>query len=228
MKITAAEHQLIAQAIQTAEAKTSGEIFCILARRSGDYRETSLAWAVATAFLIPLALLPFGLTPDHLPLVGAWSASAWSSSGAPAPVSLLADYAVEQAVVFIAALLFFSIPAIRRLTTPKGLERHRVRGAAMEQFLSRGLHLTRERTGILIYASIAERLVEVVADEGIHAKVGEKQWEAVVNGLTQAIGAGRPAEGFITAIGQCGEVLAAHFPPGADNPNEIPDTLLEI
>lgn len=224
MQISAADHQRIAQAIEAAEAKTSGEIFCILARRSGDYRETGLAWATAVAFLLPLALLPFGLTPDRLP---PFDRLEWSA-GQTATASVVADYAIVQAAVFIVALILFSLPPVRRLMTPKGLKQHRVRGAAMEQFLSRGLHLTRERTGVLIYASEAERRVEIVADEGIHKKVGEGAWVEVAQALTKAIGAGRPADGFITAIDRCGAILAEHFPPGADNPNELPDKLIEF
>jgi len=224
MQINAAAHQRIAQAIEAAEAKTSGEIFCILARRSGDYRETGLAWATAAAFLVPLALLPFGLTPDKLP---PFERLEWNA-GAPSPVNLLADYAIVQAAVFILALILVSLPPVRRMMTPGGLKKHRVRGAAMEQFLSRGLHLTRERTGVLIYASEAERRVEIVADEGIHQKVGEAAWVEVTQALTKAIGAGRAADGFIAAIDRCGSILAQHFPPGADNPNELPDKLIEI
>jgi putative membrane protein len=43
-----------------------------------------------------------------------------------------------------------------------------------------------------------------------------------------AIKDGRPGDGFVAAIRQCGVMLAAHFPPGALKRDELPDKLLEI
>ena len=84
------------------------------------------------------------------------------------------------------------------------------------------------RTGVLIFASAAERYVEIVADAGINEKVTTDVWNDAVCSLVTEIKAGRPAEGFLAAIEQCGAVLAAHFPPGALKRNELPDKLLEI
>ena len=41
---------------------------------------------------------------------------------------------------------------------------------AMHQF-THGIHLTEHRTGVLIFASVAERYAEIIADSGINAKV---------------------------------------------------------
>jgi len=98
----------------------------------------------------------------------------------------------------------------------------------MRQFFAQGLHKTEHRTGVLIFASTAERYAEIVADAGINDKVGPEVWDRAVAALTEAIGAGRPVDGFLAAIAQCGAVLAAHFPPGALKRDELPDKLLEI
>jgi putative membrane protein len=81
---------------------------------------------------------------------------------------------------------------------------------------------------LLIFASTAERYPEIVADAGINEKVTPQVWDKAINELTAAIKAGRPADGFVAAIEQRGEVLAAHFPPGALKRDELPDKLLEI
>ena len=81
---------------------------------------------------------------------------------------------------------------------------------------------------MLIFASTGERYAEIVADAGINEKVAPKVWDDAVNALVAAIKAGRPADGFVAAIEQCGAVLAAHFPPGALKRDELPDKLLEI
>ena len=96
----------------------------------------------------------------------------------------------------------------------------------MKQFLAHGLHQTEDRTGVLIFACMADHQVEIVADKGIHEKVEPAVWGEAVAALTRQMRAGRPAEGFEAAVSLCGEVLAPHFPPRPVNPNELPDRLI--
>jgi putative membrane protein len=130
--------------------------------------------------------------------------------------------------VFVIALLLTSIPGVRRLVTPRSIRRARVRRAAMEQFLAHGLHTTQDRTGVLIFAALADHQVEIVADEGIHSKVDQAVWGDAVEALALRMKNGDPAGGFEAAIGLCGDVLAEHFPPRTTNPNEIGDRLVLI
>ena len=53
-------------------------------------------------------------------------------------------------------------------------------------------------------------------------------WEAAISALLAGIKQGRPGDGFVAAIEQCGAVLAEHFPPGALNRDELPNRLVEI
>ena len=53
-------------------------------------------------------------------------------------------------------------------------------------------------------------------------------WDAAVNLLVRAVRDGRPADGFVAAIEHCAAVLAAHFPPGAINRDELPNTIVEL
>jgi putative membrane protein len=228
IKVSKADHDRIAAAIAEAERSTSGEIFCVLARQASEYRETPLAWAAGAALLLPLALVPLGFNPAWMPGFGdGWTAAHSSSLNVSVGVALSA-YALIQAVIFAVVAMLVSIPPVRRALTPRGLRAKRVRRAAMEQFLSKGLHQTAERTGVLIFAAFAERQVEVIADEGIYAKVAPELWGDAVAALTRALKEGRTADGFVEAIGLCGRVLAEHFPPGEQNPNELPDKLVEI
>jgi len=98
----------------------------------------------------------------------------------------------------------------------------------MRQFFAQGLDKTEQRTGVLIFASSAERYAEIVADAGINQKVAPQVWDQAISELTAAIKAGRPADGFVAAIEQCGAVLAAHFPTGTLQSDELPDKLVEI
>jgi putative membrane protein len=98
----------------------------------------------------------------------------------------------------------------------------------MQQFFAHGLHRTENRTGVLIYAAVAERYAEIVADAGIDSKVTPQVWAAAIAALIEAIKQGRAGDGFVAAIEQCGRVLAEHFPPGALKRDELPNRLVEI
>ena len=92
----------------------------------------------------------------------------------------------------------------------------------------RTLHTTRGRTGVLIYVSFAEHYAEVIADDGIYRKVRPIVWEEVIAELTSHLARGTRDQGFITAIGMCGKVLAEHFPPGHADKDELPNHLIVL
>lgn len=228
IKLTPDVQGRIAEAIAAAEATTSGEIFCVLARRVSSYRDISLGWAAAAALILPLGLIPFGFDPAWIPGLGdGWQAAHLSSTDVIVGQSLAA-YALVQSAVFLAAFLLASIPGVRRFITPRSIRRARVRRAAMEQFLAHGLHVTEARTGVLIFAALSDHQVEVVADEGIYSKVDHEVWADAVAALAKGLKDGDPAAGFEVAIGLCGTVLAEHFPHGTTNHNEVEDRLVLI
>lgn len=228
MRLNTSDHARVAGAIAAAEARTSGEIFCVLAGQVSRYRDISLAWAAAAAFLLPLALIPFGFEPSWFPGVSdRWEAAHLSAL----PLTIghaIGVYAVVQAAVFVAVYLLLRIPALTRLVTPRGIRRGRTRQAAMHQFLAHGLHVTEHRTGVLIFAALADRQVEIIADQGIHSRVDQSVWGEAVQVLTEGLRDRHPAEGFEQAIVLVGGVLAEHFPPRLRNPNEVPNRLVEI
>ena len=82
----------------------------------------------------------------------------------------------------------------------------------------------------MIFASQAERYAEIIADEGINAKVPPEVWNAAMAALLDGIKSDRCADGFVAAIAQCGAVLAQHFPRAAGEvkADELPDKLVEI
>jgi putative membrane protein len=228
MRFKPEDHARVAAAIAEAETRTSGEIFCVLAGRVSSHRDVSLAWAAGAALLLPLVLIPLGFDPTWF---RGFSDSWEAAHLAALDISIgraVGVYAVVQAMVFLAVYLLLRIPVLTRLTTPRGIRRNRARQAALHQFLAHGLHVTERRTGVLIFAALADRQVEVIADEGIHGRVDQDIWAQAVEALTTGLKERRAAEGFETAIALVGAVLAEHFPPRPHNPNETPDRLVEI
>lgn len=230
MTMTEAERRKVEAAVRAAEETTRGEIYCVIAGESSEYRETPLAWAAVAALAGPAVLLLAGVqvsVPDVFG--GAWTAAQIGAAAEAAARTALVGALVLQAVLFFGVALLTSIAPVRRLLTPRGLKRERVRMRAREQFLAKNLQATRERTGVLIYVSVKERMAELLADEGIAAKVDAKAWDPAMAALISNLRRGAPGDGFTEAIGLCAEILAAHFPAGgADNPNELPDKLVVL
>jgi putative membrane protein len=201
--ISEADKARVVDAIRAAEASTSGEIFCVIAQQSSDYRLVPLAWAALLALVVPAPMIYLTL----------WPASA--------------IYLV-QLLVFLIVTVGLSRPGIRFHLVPRRAKHDHAHAQAMRQFFAQGLHHTEQRTGVLIFASVAERYAEIVADAGINAKVAPEVWDKAIAALIAGIKDGRPGEGFVAAVTQCGEVLARHFPPGALNRDEVPNRLVEI
>jgi putative membrane protein len=229
--LTPDELTAVEAAVRAAEARTRGEIYCVLAEESADYHATPLAWAAGVALLAPAILLLFGVhvTAPDMRVFGGWTADQVEDIGEATARAALVGTLLLQGLLFLATLFLVAIPPVRRTLTPRGMKRDRVRQRAEQHFLSKNLHATRERTGVLIYVSAAERMAELIADEAIHAQVPDDTWDRAMVALTAGLRQGHAAEGFTAAIGLCADVLAERFPARPDdNPNELPDAIVVL
>jgi putative membrane protein len=201
--LNAADRARIAKAIEAAEDDTAGEIYVVIAAQADAYPLVPVLWAALLAMLIPW---PLHLFTDLS----------------------LTTILVIQSVSFILAASFLAHPAMRPSIVPASLAADAARKAAHAQFFAHGVHLTAERTGVLIYVALAEHCVEVVADDVIDGKVDQLEWKALTEEIVTAAREGRLADGLVIAIRRAGAVLAQHFPRRADDKNEIPNRVVEI
>jgi putative membrane protein len=226
--LTAFDHKRIADAITEAESKTSGEIFCVLAQEVSRYREVPLGWAAIAALALPPLLVLAGLR--RLALADIFSS--WTDDSLRMVEDLilrvLSTYALLQAGLFLIVALVVALPRVRRLMTPLFLKRHRVRQLARHHFVASGMRLSGAEPHILIYASLKDRQVELVAHDAIHKAVGEGPWNAAVSAVTTGMKADKPADGFVRAIEICGEALAAHFPSDGPAKNRLSNDIVEV
>jgi putative membrane protein len=201
--ISAEDKDRVAAAIAEAESQSAGEIYVVVAHGGEEFRYVPVIWAALAALLVPW--------PLHL------------LTSLPTTTIL-----VLQALVFVGAALIMSHPSINHRIVPNAIAAERTRRQAYEQFLAHGVHLTEARTGVLIYVTPTDQRVEIVADGGIHSKVGEAAWEELAQDITAAARRGQLVDGILSAIRKAGALLAQHFPPSARNPNELSDRMVEI
>ena len=202
--LTESEKEQLRATIRVAEGRAHGEIVTVIARTSGDYFYYPTLWAALIAIISPTLLLalPIGFGPLGI-------------------VEL-------QLALFVALTLALRWPPIKMRLVPRAVQRLHAARRAREQFHTQNLHRTREHSGILLFVSVAERYVEIIADEGIHARVPEGSWQTVVEHFTLRVKAGQIADGFVEAVTTIGGHLAEHFPSQGTNPNELPDHLIEL
>ena len=204
MEMPPEDRARIAAAIAAVETRTTGEIVCVLADRSSDTGALPILLAALAALATPWLLV--ALTPLPVLTILAW-----------------------QLVVFVALALLLCLPRVRVALIPRRARRAMAFRVATEQFFTRAVSRTRDRSGILIFVSLAEHYARIIADDGIDARVPQAHWQAAVDALVANIREDRVADGFIAAIDLCGAVLAEHYPQTAgDDPNELPDRIYFI
>ena len=204
MELSDRDRARLSAVIRASEARTRGEIVCVLAQTS-VVQATALPVliAAAVALAVPWLLMVFTAMSLHLML------------------SL-------QVLAFLGLLMVSCLPQVRVALIPRAARRALAHRLAMEQFVSRGIARTKERTGILIFVSLAEHYARIIADEGIAGRVPQSHWQGAIDTLVGHMREGRVADGFVAAIETCGDVLARHFPATGAEPSELPDRIYLI
>ncbi|HSL04938.1 MAG TPA: TPM domain-containing protein [Nitrospiraceae bacterium] len=209
---TDAERERIRQAVQQAERVTKGEIVPMIVPASALYREAGYRTGLILA-LLSLALL---LTIEIYWLPWGWHAgnAGWLL------LAVVVSYGLGQ--------WLGRVPMVVRLVTSRERMAHKVALRAEQAFYKHGLHHTKGRTGILILVSMLERRVHILADKGINDHVPAGTWDGLVNGILDGIRTGQAIDAICAAIIECGNLLAEVRPADSrDNPNELPDTLIQ-
>jgi len=204
--LTSDDLAAIREETQAAEARTGGELVCVLVRRCDAYE--GVPWKGAALGAI----------------VGVLMATLWQVLGAAwAPPN---NFLYALATLLGAALGFFGVltlPTVARLLIPPDVLDRRVDRRAAAAFLEEEIFDTRDRTGVLVFVAFFEHRVRILADTGIQERVDPSLWPAIAGELTRGLRAGRAREALLTAIKACGEALEAAVERRDDDLNELSD-----
>jgi putative membrane protein len=221
--LSEADHARVTEAVAKAERASDGEIVTIVAAGSDAYHDVSLHYAVLLMLLVPIwfAAVPQGWIDWAIGTFLGWNFE-------PGRRFVMLYLFVKMAGAFLLVRLLLAWMPLRMALTPGATKTRRVRRRAVELFRAGTEKRTKGRTGILLYLSLLERRAEIVADEAIHSRVDSEVWGEAMAVLIDEVKAGRTGEGMARAVEKIGEVLANCLPPMLDNPNELPDRLIDL
>lgn len=181
------------------EKNTNAEFVLIVRARSGSYRSADYLFGFILAFTALLFLL--------------FSPVSFNQYWVP----------IDVALVFVAgAFLSSRSNAIRRLLTTKKQRAQTVRTHAAAMFYEAGIANTEAEMGVLLYLSLLERRLELIADRGVLKAVPALEWNQILSELHSAGHSPEPWK-VIEKVRKLGLLLATHLPATGENPNELPD-----
>lgn len=215
--LTPAEHDAITAAVTAAERRSDGEIVTVVADASDAYHDVALHYALVAVLGVTGAA---AMWPEIFAPGDGWGGG---DRGREFLWLLLA-----QAAAFLVARVVLAWRPLRLELTPAATRSRRVRRRALQYFRLAAEHRTAGREAVLLYLSAAEHRAELIADAAVHTAVAPERWGAAMAALVDAVREGRVGDGMVAAVTAIGEVLAEHLPKSTDNPNEIPDRVIEL
>lgn len=212
-KFSDADLQRIKSAVKYAEGNISGEIVPVIVERSGSYTTATYKGSIILGLIGFVAMIVL----DRYVL-------------ADASNTLYYDPVFIFFVVVVSGVLGALMPnvsdKIKRMLIGQRLLDEKTRQRAENVFLEEEIFNTRHRTGIMIFISLFEHEVIVMADRGISKVVDQKEWDKIVSDLIAHIREGRMVEGIEAGIRRCGEILLEKgFHKRSDDINELRDDL---
>jgi len=189
----------LAHCVKGIEKDTDAEIVIVVRARSGTYRQADYLFGSILSFagLLFVIFSPFNFHQYWVP--------------------------VNVALLFAGGVYAAShLDGLRRLLTTRKFRAGNVRTGAAAMFYEAGIANTDAEMGVLVYLSLLERRLEVIADRGILKAVPAMEWNESLFNLHQA---GRRPEltTLNRAMCELGALLTEHLPATAENPNELPD-----
>lgn len=196
----------IHDAVVDVEARTDAELVPTLAKQSDDYRYIPMIYGLVLALALPFPFLLLDV--------------AW-------PVAWISVYEAQIALAAVLCFLIQVLP-IRFHLVPLGVLRSRAARMARAQFLQQRVHMARDHLGVLLFVSVDERYVEIIADEGLNGLVESAEWAKVTEDFVAAIRAGDVARGFQEAIKEIGDLLERAAPRTEAAKLDLPNRLIVL
>ena len=185
---TPEEHNRIDAAIAEIGRSTAADLCVVVTRVSDRYSLYPVAWAAIGALL--LGALASVLRPD---------------------IASRTTIVIQLWFLIALTLLLEWLP-VRLSIVPKRVKRAHAWQLAHREFNAHAVANPKQQHRILLFVSLGERYVEIVADHETHALAPAGAWNKIVDEFLTTVKTGRVADGVVTAIQACGAILEQHHP----------------
>lgn len=200
----------IEKEVASVERVTSGEIVPVITNKSSKYRSSELVASILFSYLFVFIVYELN------------SFLFWNNK-----ISIF-GFIIISFVGVILALLMFRSDLLKKIIINKKIMDQKVHDSAFSVFYKYGVNKTKNKTGILIYISLFEKKVVVIADEGINSKVKQTDWNNVVDIIIKGIRTKKAKQGIIDGVESCRSLLKESFPVLSDDVNELNNSIIII
>ncbi len=200
---TSEEREQIKLTSREVESRTVGEVVVMVVDRSDDYLDGEILGGVVGGSLLSLTITALF-----------FNASLWFF----VPLAFI--------LFFPFRFVFKKYHPLRTAFLGAKRKEHAVVRRAVRAFHEKGLNRTKEHTGVLFFISLLEHKVWVLADKGIHKKIGQETLNTFAAKVSRGIAEGRACDALCEAIKEAGRVLAEHFPKTKEDRDELPDDVI--
>ena len=204
MNISNQDRERIKNKIAEVEKITSAEIVPMIIDQSDEYPVAHFRAGVFGAVIASLILY---LSPLHFinPIYFLWI----------------------QIPGFLIGYLLCYIPFFKRILSTKKERQIEVHQRAMEAFFHHNLHLTTKHNGVLIYFSVLEKRMHIIADNGITKMISNSHFENIINQTTEHLLHEGVVAGMLNTIELSANLLSKYFPQdGTKKDNQLSDALI--
>jgi putative membrane protein len=189
----------LAQRVKDIESKSDVELILVVRARSGNYSHIDMLWGIIASFIGLNFMLLSPFTFSHY-FVG-----------------------LDCALLFLMAFyLSRRSDWLRSKLATRKFMNAQVRNGAAAAFYETSVANTENETGLLVYISLLEQRLEMIADRGILINVPALEWNSAVSDIKRAGRAASP-QTIEAALIRLGILMATHVPARSANANQLQD-----
>lgn len=200
---------LIEKAIAEAESKTTGEIVPMIVHRSSAIKSLPV-------YLFIFLFMAYNLFIDLI-----YQNNVFSSI-----VLMISVYIIGVILLVPISYYLSFLHRIQRLLIHPLDRDQQSYQRAKNEFYNLNLNKTDGSTGILIFVSIMDREVVILADRAINDKINSQFWDEIKNQMIHQLRNKNMCQGFLDAIKSCEDILKIYFPIILNDKNELPNKII--
>jgi putative membrane protein len=188
---TPEEHQRIDAAMAAIKRDTSADLNVVVTRVSDRYPLYPITWAAIGAITLGTLISLFRPETASRTMIE-----------------------IQLSFLIVMTLILDRLP-LRLLLVPKRVKHSHAWQLAHREFNAHVFAAPNQPHRILLFVSLGERYVEIIADHDTHALAPDGTWNKIVDEFLTTVKAGHVADGVLAGVAACGAILKTHHPSQA-------------